>query len=156
MTKPFDILPLDWTTEGAWSPLFSWLCSKDIPPVLEGETLHTSVEENLLRIFSTRASWPIKTYLNWMHNPTTQGFIGLYGIPDFSAYDGNSNSGWLLLEEVLTLAVSAYEPRLQDTKVKILSYDKKSQDILVNIQALLVVGKIVEPWVFERALKLSS
>jgi len=136
---------------GASVPLFDRLTSRhegrgDIRQLLSPEELQASIGRELGRLMNTRSRLTPREFLNGT------GTTVDYGIPDFLALSARSQADTDLLQEVVALAVTRYEPRLKGTTVQVLPAAKPGSGATLMIGGTVKIGMKLRQLNFELQL----
>lgn len=145
-----------WLKDGEPCPLFLRLIDEapqvqeESPPlrILSKDETRASILEELQNLLNTSIPISIEKYQLMMQTPETQGYPKLYGLPDFSNVDPANQSSWPFYEELIEQAITYYEPRLKEVKIKITSFAKNTQTLVANISGSLILGTVIEPFTF--------
>lgn len=131
---------------GAPIPLFDRLVDDD--PLDTGEVpikryynqndLQMSIQREVERILGTRASLKKEDLGELAEEALNSGFPPLFGLSDFSQYDGARETDHPMIVQLCTKAINRYEPRLKDVKVFIQGFDRNTSTLLGIIEASLV------------------
>jgi type VI secretion system lysozyme-like protein len=81
------------------------------------------------------------------HDPRARSVID-YGVPDCALFSPNSEADQQRLAQILCEAITAFEPRLQQVRVMVETFQEHHKALQVRIEAVLVVASISEPIVF--------
>ncbi|MEO8735812.1 MAG: type VI secretion system baseplate subunit TssE [Edaphobacter sp.] len=137
------------TIHGLRVPLFDRLVNsapevhKELTPLrVQGrEALFSSIARDLQRLLNTRraSDAPLD-----VANATVLD----YGIPDFSQFSASSVTDRRYLAETLRVAISAFEPRLQEIFIHIESSDSSPHQIVGSISCKAALGNLLEPMTF--------
>lgn len=117
---------------------------------LDRAGLRQSVRRELERLLNTRASYPPEI-LNRQERSALN-----YGIPDYYHLSPKSPSDHRVLELDLTRAISFYEPRLQDVRVEVQSYDEDRKALIASVEGVIVVESIRDPVSFPFTIQLKD
>lgn len=130
---------------GAPIPLFDRLT--DLAPDQETEVpckryynkfeLIQSIEREVFRILNTRSTAKYTEFDDLSALPENMGFVQLFGLADFSQYDGTNSGHHLRISRLCEIAISTFEPRLKKVKVMILDFNKQEQTLTASISALI-------------------
>ncbi len=133
--------------DGAPAPLFDRLV--DLHPEVPGEPrpfrtlsrdqLRDSVRREVERLLNTRA-------------PLTQEELAGrartvidYGLPDFGTFSVTSGEDRYRLGVSIAETIEIYEPRLREVAAEVDTVRRAEGVLAVNIEAQIVVGRIIEP-----------
>jgi len=145
------------TIQGLRVPLFDRLVTsapevhKESTPLrVHGrDALFSSIALNLQRLLNTRRASDAPL-------DVANATVLEYGIPDFSQFSASSVTDRRHLAETLRLAISAFEPRLQETFIHIESIDSSPYQIVGSISCKVRLGNLVEPMTFPILLHVSE
>lgn len=118
------------------------------PPerLLDREAVRRSIGQQLDWLFNTRAPVDADT-LDQRSRSTID-----YGVPDLSLYAVNDPEAVTRLAKHLTIAVEAYEPRLQRPKVTVVSDPERAGQLIAEIAGGLDLGDEIEALSFRFSL----
>lgn len=144
--------------KGARAPLFERLVDEQPRNPIEARPLRIheeysvrrSVQTELVRLLNTRCPgtrWPLDA---------EERTILDYGIPDFSWMSAASGSDLEELAKIVERAIAAYEPRLRQVHVTITPSSTDHTAAQGGIQAMLVIGKVMEPISFPLVIAVKS
>lgn len=145
------------TIHGLRVPLFDRLvdnapeADKELTPfrVHDRTALFSSIARDLQRILNTRRT-PDGTL-----DPTNATVLD-YGIPDFSQFSATSATDRRTLAETLRLAISIFEPRLQEVSIHLDNDDSSPHQLLGSISCKARLGSLIEPMTFPILLHSSE
>lgn len=137
------------TIHGLRVPLFDRLVDsapevqKELTPlrVHSGNGLFSSIARDLQRLLNARRASTVPL------DPATATVLD-YGIPDFSNLSASSVTDRRYLAETLRLAISIFEPRLQDVSIHLESSDGLPHQISGSVACKVRLGKMLEPMTF--------
>jgi type VI secretion system protein ImpF len=114
---------------------------QDPARVLDPQALRVSVRRELERLLNTRCAFTSEA-LEARERTTLE-----YGLPDFGHLQTRDTSAQTRVAEEVRRAVGAYEPRLKQVKVTVEPTTAPDQErrLTVRIDAMLVVGEVMEP-----------
>ncbi len=101
--------------------------------------LRDSLHRDLLWLLNTRTPLP-----GTLFDETDLTVID-YGIPDFGSYSTASSENQYLLARRMERAISAFEPRLSNVRVRTEPVPRNEKTVAVIIEAMLVVEDVREP-----------
>jgi type VI secretion system protein ImpF len=109
--------------------------------MLDPQALRQSVRRELERLLNTRSPLGVGA-LEGRGRTTLE-----YGIPDLSHLQTRDTGAQKRIAEEVRAAVAAYEPRLRQVKVAVEASTAPDEErrLAVRIDALLVVGEVMEP-----------
>lgn len=150
-----------WSFKGAYMPLFDRLTDEEFrdpgeekPRVTLDKTgVLESIRTEVENLLNTRAVLPQQDYEALDDEARIYGIPALFGLSDFSQIDGANMQSWHHSEELITRAISYYEPRLIDPIVKLKRYDNMTQQLYVEISGSYKVGNTVERISFPIAIE---
>lgn len=130
-------------TRGAPIPLFERLIDEEIGETVEFPPrrfynrfeLIQSIEREVYRILNTRSNAKRDDHRYLDQEEENFGLPKMFGISDFSQYDGANTGHWPKIAKLAELAIEAYEPRLQNVRISILSFDRQTQSLEANVEA---------------------
>jgi type VI secretion system lysozyme-like protein len=108
--------------------------------------LMASIERELDALFNTRA--PVAANVLDQRQRTTID----YGIPDLSLYAADDSDARTALAAQLAHAVTAYEPRLHDPKVRVLPHPARERQLIAAVEGTIRLDTLVEHVSFRIAL----
>ncbi len=131
---------------GAPIPLFERLVDED---PLEGaeipikrfytqNDLQDSIQREVERILGTRSTLKKEDFGDMAEEALNTGFPPLFGLSDFSQYDGARESDHPMIAQLCMQAISRYEPRLKDVNVIITGFNRNTSPLAGTIEANLV------------------
>jgi type VI secretion system lysozyme-like protein len=113
-------------------------------------SVRRSVQTELMRLLNTRCPgtrWPMEA---------GERTVLDYGIPDFSWMSAASASNLQELARIVERAIAAYEPRLRQVHVAIKASPTDHTAVQGGIQAMLVIGKVMEPISFPLVITVKA
>jgi type VI secretion system lysozyme-like protein len=140
--------------EGGRVPLFDRLV--DLEPhrkeeerplrILTSDELQGSIRKEVQQILNTRCTTPLEEL-------EARAWTVLdYGLPDYSAWYTRSPESKAQLETLMEQAISAFEPRLEQPRVKLLEGMEGERTLFFEIYGAMRVGQELEPVSFPLAL----
>ena len=134
---------------GVLPPLFDRIIQQKIDLVvgeqlLDAKGLQESIIKELSLILNTRCTVRKVVYDNHIDEIPLFGLPDFFGLEDFSNFDPTNQQTWLKTARVITTAIQAAEPRLQNIHVKIKGYDSSLQTLEVTVSALLKETKLLK------------
>jgi type VI secretion system lysozyme-like protein len=137
------------TIHGLRVPLFDRLVNsapevqKELTPlrVHDRDALFSSISRDLQRLLNTRRASDAPL------DAATATVLD-YGIPDFSQLSAASVTDRRHLTETLRLAISVFEPRLQEISIQLESIDSSPHQIFGSIHCKARLGSLLEPMTF--------
>ncbi len=129
--------------KGAPIPLFERLIDDDvgetseIPPrrFYNRFELIQSIEREVYRILNTRSTAKRGEYNFLDQEAQNFGLPKMFGLMDFSQYDGANTGHWSKIAKLAELAIETYEPRLKNVRISIHSFDRQEQSLMANVEA---------------------
>ena len=112
---------------------------------LQGSDVRASVARAIARLLDTRRHVPLAEAA--AGGPLT---VLDYGIPEFGNRSPLDSDARLLLGLAIRHAIRAFEPRLQEPSVEVLSPVAAGRDLEVIVTGQIFDGRITEPVVFRR------
>lgn len=98
-----------------------------------------SIEREVFRILNTRSTAKYHEFDDLIVDRKNQGLVQLYGLADFSQFDGTNSGHYPRIARLCELSISAFEPRLTNVKVTITHFDKHSQALVASISAQITI-----------------
>lgn len=134
---------------GVLPPLFDRIIQQKIDLVvgeqlLDAKGLQESIIKELSLILNTRCTVRKVVYDNHIDEIPLFGLPDFFGLEDFSNFDPTNQQTWSKTARVITTAIQAAEPRLQNIYVKIKGYDSSLQTLEVTVSALLKETKLLK------------
>jgi type VI secretion system lysozyme-like protein len=114
---------------------------QDPARMLDPAALRLSVRRELEHLLNTRCALPAEA-LEGRARTTLE-----YGVPDFSHLQTRDTGAQKQVAEEVRRAVAAYEPRLKQVKVMVEpgAAPDAERRLTVRVEAMLVVGEVMEP-----------
>lgn len=130
---------------GAPMPLFDRLVDDDplelgeipIKKYYNQQDLQNSIQRELERILGTRASLKKSDLGDLAEEALNSGFPPLFGLSDFSQYDGARETDHPIIAKLCIQAINRYEPRLKDVNVLIQGFNRNTSTLSGIIEAKL-------------------
>jgi type VI secretion system lysozyme-like protein len=142
-------------TRGARAPLFDRLV--DLDPlskteaeplrVLDRDDLLASVRREVGRLLNTRCTLTLEEMQG------RERTVLEYGLPDFSHLHTRDPRAHEALAERIRETVAAYEPRLRQVRIAVEPLRNSQRELLVRVDALLVIGDVTEAVSFPVAIE---
>lgn len=107
-----------------------------------------SIEREVFRILNTRSTAKHSEFEDLMALRDNIGLVHLFGLADFSQFDGNNGGHRPRIARLCEIAISIFEPRLNNVKVTILEFDKQSQTLIASISALVAIPEFQQEITF--------
>lgn len=131
--------------EGAPIPLFDRLVDEDpltsaeipIKRYYDQKDLQASIQREVERILGTRSSLKKEDMGDLAEEAFEIGFPPLFGLSDFSQYDGARSSDHPMIAQLCKNAIKRYEPRLKDVDVRIQGFNRNTSTLFGVIEARL-------------------
>lgn len=128
---------------GAPRPLFDRLIDEDSEQQTEHPVkkyydrfeLIQSIEREIERILNTRATVKRTEYDDFSEDPLNFGLPEMFGLADFSQFDGTRQDNWPRIAELCEQAIMRYEPRIKNVIASVTGFDNKTQSLSMTIQA---------------------
>jgi type VI secretion system protein ImpF len=116
------------------------------------EDLKQSVKRDLEWLLNTRQN--VADFPSGLKELTRS--LALYGLPDFSAFSVKRPSDQVRLQRILEMAISEFEPRLENVIVTLIPVRDIEQKLRFRIDARLRVEPAPEPVTFDTVLQAVS
>jgi type VI secretion system protein ImpF len=134
--------------KGAPIPLFERLINEEIDEPTETPSkrfynrfeLIQSIEREVSRILNTRSTAKRERFKYLNEEQENFGLPQMFGLADFSHYDGTNTGHWPKIARLCEEAIEKYEPRLKNVQVTILGFERQHQALEATIEADLVMG----------------
>ena len=148
------------TSVGAPAPLFDRLIDDDPETISEHPVkkyynrfeVIQSIEREVERILNTRATVKRAEYDDFSEDPLNFGLPEMFGLGDFSQFDGTNMQYWPRIADLCEQAILRYEPRIKNVTAMVTGFDKKTQSLAMTIQADFAMkefqGELTFPTVF--------
>lgn len=128
---------------GAPIPLFDRLVDEDpeadseVPPkrFYNKFMLIQSIQREIERILSTRTTAKKEQYEELSEDPLNYGLPEMFGLADFSHFDGANSGDWDYVSQLCQRAIEIFEPRVKNVDVIIQSFDRPRQSLSITVQA---------------------
>lgn len=132
--------------EGAPALLFDKLVDQELGAPSEPnplrkvtrEQLYRSIQQEVQRLLNTRIPIAAKDMED------VERTVINYGVPDFGSFTTTSGVDHDSVARYYAEAISAYEPRLRDVRVKVVPLPGADKALQALIEATIAVGPIVE------------
>lgn len=98
-----------------------------------------SIEREVERLLNTRATLRRDMIATMSEDPINYGIPGMYGIPDFSQYDGANSEHWPVFARLCQQAIDIYEPRLRNASISVVGFDSADQGLSAIVTADLAL-----------------
>ncbi|WP_232224322.1 type VI secretion system baseplate subunit TssE [Candidatus Paracaedibacter symbiosus] len=98
-----------------------------------------SIEREVFRILNTRSNAKHAEFDDLTTLPENRGLVQLFGLADFSQYDGTNSGHRPRIARLCEVAIGIFEPRLTNVKVTILEFNKQEQTLNAAISALIAI-----------------
>lgn len=148
--------------QGAPIPLFERLVNDDLaeeheyPPkrFYSQSELIDSIQQEVSRILGTRGTLKKEDLSAIGKEALNCGYPPLFGLSDFSHYDGSSYANYPKIAQLCQEAILRYEPRIANVKVIIKSFDSHRSSLHGEIYATLSSTFFQAEVTFPLALKI--
>lgn len=135
---------------GAPMPLFDRLIDEDPETAIEIPTkkyynrfeLIQSIEREVERILNTRATVKREEYQDIAEDPLNFGLPEMFGLGDFSQFDGVNEEDWPRIAALCEQAIMRYESRIKNVTISVTDFDQKSQTLSMTIHAEFAMKEI--------------
>jgi type VI secretion system protein ImpF len=147
--------------KGAPIPLFDRLIDEDLDATTEVPSrrfyncfeLIQSIEREVCGILNTRAN-ARRNYHHYLEKEKSNfGLPEMFGLPDFSQYDGANTGDWPKIAKLCDLAIETYEPRLKNVRTTINGFNRQEQCLEGMVEADLNIpefqGEVTFPVLFK-------
>lgn len=132
---------------GAPIPLFDRLIDEDpeedseVPPkrFYNRFELIQSIQREIERILSTRTSTKREQYQDLADDPLNYGLPEMFGLGDFSQFDGANSGDWDYINQLCQRAIEIFEPRVKNVEVNVQSFDRSRQALSITVQATIAL-----------------
>ncbi|HEV2146624.1 MAG TPA: type VI secretion system baseplate subunit TssE [Longimicrobiaceae bacterium] len=114
--------------------------------VLDRDALLDSVRREVKRLLNTRCTLTLEE-LEGRERTVLE-----YGLPDFSHLHTRDPRAQEALAEHIRATVAAYEPRLRQARIAVEPLRNSQRELLVRVDAMLVVGDVMEAVSFPVAI----
>lgn len=150
-----------WKTSGSLAPLFDRLTDenplseKELTPLVNynREQILRSISGEVETLLNTRCKLSWKEYQELHVKNLTYGIPALYGFPDQSYGDASNSDGAQKLGRLMANSIRIFEPRLSDVEVSVDRFDQANQDLHLNVQALVEIDTVQEPFSFSVSIQ---
>lgn len=145
-----------WRHAGELAPLFERLHDLDPKTLHEEkplvhfnqEQLIASVEKDVNALLNTRCPLPLEAYLFAVADDIPAPYPTLFGLSDFSFYDGANHQSWNTVVQHIKTAITLYEPRIKSVHVSVHNFDADQQTLDIQVSAQLIIGEVVTSIIF--------
>ena len=107
-----------------------------------------SIEREVFRILNTRSTAKHEEFDNLISEEENVGLVQLYGLADFSQFDGANTGHRPRIARLCELSIQLFEPRLNNVKVNIIKFDKQTQTLIASISAQITIPKFQQEITF--------
>lgn len=107
-----------------------------------------SIEQEVFRILNTRSTAKHSEFEDLINLRENIGLVHLFGLADFSQFDGTNGGHRPRIARLCEIAIRIFEPRLNNIKVTILEFDKKSQTLIASISAMIIIPEFQQEITF--------
>jgi len=132
-----------WSKAGALPPFF-YRFQEDETDFYGKPQLIQNIIYEISRLLNTRSSVSLEEYKTLDPDNLDHGVPGLYGLPDFSFFDGSNKISWPQISHFIETSLRLFEPRLKEAKVHLKEFLSDTQDLEMSISGTIRVGNIVE------------
>ena len=115
-----------------------------------------SIEREVFNLLNTRTSIKREDYEELSQDEINFALPEMYGLPEFSLYEGANHMNWLFIEQHCQRVIAYYEPRLKNINVVVNDFDTQHQALGMNITADLAVPEFTEEITFPLSISLLS
>lgn len=150
---------------GARVLLFDRLIDEDADQVVETgyhgrfynkQELIDSIQREIFHLLNTRTAIKREEYEALCQDEINFALPEMYGLPDFSLYEGTNHQNWPLIVRYCQKVIGYYEPRLKNIQVMVESFNKQHQALLIHITANVAIPDFTEEVTFPFSLNLLS
>lgn len=107
-----------------------------------------SIEREVCRILNTRSTAKYHEFDDLIAEGKNNGLVQLYGLADFSQFDGTNSGHHPRIARLCEISISAFEPRLTNVKVTITHFDKQNQALAASISAKITIPQFQQEITF--------
>jgi type VI secretion system lysozyme-like protein len=118
--------------------------------------LVASIEREVFKLLNTRTVIKRDEYEILIQDEINFALPEMYGLPEFSLYEGANSMNWPLIIQHCQLIIGYYEPRLKNIQVIIDEFDQQQQTLTVHLTADLAVPEFTEEITFPLNISLMS
>ena len=111
---------------------------------LSPQDLMDSIQLEVSRILNTRLTAKNKDYEELTQDPLNFGLPSLFGLQDFQSIDGTNPGQWRRIASRCQQAISKFEPRLNDVKVKVHKFNKINQSLEIHVTGSVLLQNLRE------------
>lgn len=94
-----------------------------------------SIQREIERILSIRTSAKREQYQDLAEDPLNYGLPEMFGLGDFSQFDGTNSGDWDYVALLCQRAIETFEPRVKNVEVTVQSFDRPRQALSINVRA---------------------
>ena len=121
--------------------------------LLNEQELKESIIQELSLILNTRCTVRKVIYEGHMQMIPLFGFPDFFGLGDFSYFDGANAQEWPKAARLIETAIEAAEPRLQNIRVKIESFESVNQTLHIEVLASMEENHLLKEIHFPLSLQ---
>jgi len=129
---------------GASPPLFDRIVDPKLgmptpPALLDAAQMRESIIRELTAVLNTRCTVRNVLYQKHFESIAFFGMPDFFGLQDLSApeFDGSNSNQWPRAARAIQMAIQAAEPRLENVRVSVESYDPSRQQLSIIVRASL-------------------
>lgn len=119
---------------------------------LSEQEVKDSIILEISRLLNTRTSEKLDVMVT---NPA-HGIPPTYGLKDFGSFDATNTQDWPLIKRLITESIDYFEPRLKNINVEVLSFEDKTQQLIIQINGKLHLQKLEGEVTFPVAISVDS
>src|SRR5262249_21722020 len=120
------------------------------------QELAQSIEQEVTRILNTRTTAKHSQYVDLSEDQVNFGLPEMFGLMDFSQYDGTNEEHWARIAEFCEEAIRRYEPRINNVLAVVTLFEQNTQSLHVTIQADYGMKEFKGEVTFETILSLGK
>lgn len=134
---------------GTLPPLFDRIVADPVREGIESQYLNDQqVKESIIRevsvILNTRCTVRKVIYEGHIESIPLFGMPDFFGLGDFNNFDASNPQEWTVAARYIETAIQAAEPRLENIRAKVDTYDAVNQALSVTISASLKSNKLMK------------
>ncbi|MBX9785714.1 MAG: type VI secretion system baseplate subunit TssE [Alphaproteobacteria bacterium] len=134
---------------GVLPPLFDRIIQRKMDqavgePLLDAKGLQESIIKELSLMLNTRCTVRKVIYDNHIDEIPLFGLPDFFGLEDFSDFDPSNQQTWPKTARIISSAIQAAEPRLQNIHVKIKGYNTSLQSLEIAVSAMIKEAKLLK------------
>jgi type VI secretion system lysozyme-like protein len=142
--------------EGVRAPLFDRLGDERVNQFYKKDEIFASIEREVMALLNTRTALKKEEYEELAAMEENFALPEMYGIPEFSMYDGSSHIQWKNICDTCAKAMAYFEPRLKNIEVSVETFIKEEQSLILTIKANLALGNFQDEVTFPVTVGLVS